>query len=129
MLNVLLASASTGHDAAQTAHESGMLDSLVTFTIDVSIVCIAVGMLMCVIRLLKSPHLADRALAADTLGVELIGLVILMGMRFATSAFVDGILVLSLLSFAGTVAMAQYIARPPLRHKQVKSNEKLEDLA
>ncbi|MAX25745.1 MAG: hypothetical protein CMJ19_14700 [Phycisphaeraceae bacterium] len=129
MLNLLLASAAASHEVAHEAAEHGLLDGVVTFTIDICIVMIAVGMLMCVIRLLKSPHLADRALASDTLGVELIGLVILLGMRFMTSAFIDGVLILSLLSFAGTVAMAQYIARPHLRHKQVKSNEKLEDLA
>lgn len=127
MLNVLLASA--GGHAAKAVTELSAMDYVVNFTIDLCIVFTAVGMLMCVIRLLKSPHLADRALAADTLGVELIGLVILMGMRFVTDAFIDGILVLSLLSFAGTVAMAQYIARPHLRHNQPKSNEKLEDLA
>ncbi|MFG0249719.1 MAG: monovalent cation/H+ antiporter complex subunit F [Phycisphaeraceae bacterium JB051] len=129
MLNLLLAAATAGHEVAHEAAEHGLLDGVVTFTIDICIVMIVVGMIMCVIRLLKSPHLADRALASDTLGVELIGLVILFGMRFMTSAFIDGILILSLLSFAGTVAMAQYIARPHLRHKQVKSNEKLEDLA
>jgi multisubunit Na+/H+ antiporter MnhF subunit len=127
MLNLILASAA--HVATESAHEPTVMDGVLNFTIDFCIVLTAVGMLLCVIRLLRSPHLADKALAADTLGVELIGLVILMGMRFATDAFIDGILVLSLLSFAGTVAMAQYIARPHLRHKQVKSDEKLEDLA
>lgn len=127
MLSYYLASAAA-HATAESAPTS-MLDGVVSFTIDICIVLTAVGMLMCVIRLLRSPHLADKALAADTLGVELIGLVILMGMRFATDAFIDGILVLSLLSFAGTVAMAQYIARPHLRHQQMKGDEKLEDLA
>lgn len=127
MLNGLLASAA-GH-ATEVAHEVSTMDHVVNFTIDVCILLAVFGMLLCVIRLLRSPHLADRALAADTLGVELIGVVILMSMRFGTDAFIDGILVLSLLSFAGTVAMAQYIARPHLRHKPVKSNEKLEDLA
>lgn len=125
MLNQLLASATA---PAAVPELSGM-DHILNFTIDVGIIIIVIGMLLCVIRLLKSPHLSDRALAADTLGVELIGLVILMGMRFMTSAFIDGVLVLSLLSFAGTVAMAQFIARPHLRHKKVTADEKLEDLA
>ncbi len=84
-------------------------------TVDIGIALIVLSMFLCILRLLISKHLADRALAVDTLGVELIGLVILLGMRFETGVFIDGILVLSLLSFAGTVAMAQYIGRPHFR--------------
>ncbi len=85
------------------------------WAVDVGIVCIALAMLLCVYRLIRGPHLADRALAVDTLGIELIGLVILLAIRWRTTWFMDGVLVLSLLGFAGTVAMAQYIARPHLR--------------
>jgi len=45
----------------------------------------------------------------------LIGLVILLSIRLQTVAVIDGVLVRSLLGFAGTVAMAQYIARPHLK--------------
>jgi len=127
MLNLLIAS--TTHAASQTAVELSVMDRILNHAIDGCIIIVALGMLFCVIRLLKSKHLADRALAADTLAIELIGLVILMGMRFSTSAFIDGILVLSLLNFASTVAMSQYIARPHLRQKKLQGDEKLEDLA
>ena len=85
------------------------------WAVDVGIVCIAIAMLLCVYRLVRGPHLADRALAVDTLAIELIGLVILLAIKWRTPWFMDGVLVLSLLGFAGTVAMAQYIARPHLR--------------
>lgn len=98
--------------------------SLVVFVVDISIVLIALGMFMCIYRLLRGPHLADRSLAVDTLGVQLIGLVLLLSMKFKTLMFVDGILVLSLLGFAGAVAMAQYIARPHLRSKSNQEPEK-----
>ena len=128
MLNQLIAS-TTSHATPAASAELSSMDQILNITIDLGIVVIVFGMLLCVIQLLRSPHLADRALAADTMGVELIGLVILLGMRFMTGAFIDGVLVLSLLSFAGTVAMAQFIARPHLRHDKLKADEKLEDLA
>ena len=87
---------------------------LVEWTVEISIVCISLAMFFCVYRLLRGPHLTDRALAVDTLAVKLIGLVILLMIRSRTPWFLEGVLVLSLLSFAGTVAMAQYIARPHL---------------
>ena len=91
---------------------------LVTLAVDLGIIVIVVGMLMCIYRLIKGPHLADRAIAADTFAIHLIGLVILYTIRTGATDFIDGILVLSLLSFAGAVAVAQYIARPLLVRRQ-----------
>ncbi len=102
-----------GPPLADTWH-SGLVDA----TVDVAIVFIFLGMLMCIYRLLRGPHLVDRALAVDTMSIELIGLVILLTIQSGTAWFVDGVMVLSLIGFAGTVAMAQYIARPNLAHRQ-----------
>jgi len=88
--------------------------ALVTYAVDIGIVVIAIGMLLCIYRLIRGPHLADRSIAAETFAIHLIGLVILYTIRTGATSFVDSILVLSLLSFAGTVAVAQYIARPLL---------------
>lgn len=93
--------------AAETWH-----GTLVQWTEELTIVLIVVGMIMCVYRLLRGPHLADRALAVDVVAIQLIGLVILLTMTLGSLVLFDGILVLSLLGFAGTVAMAQYIGRP-----------------
>lgn len=86
--------------------------SLVQWTEEFAIIVIVIGMFMCVYRLLRGPHVADRALAVDVVAIQLIGLVILLTMTLGSLVLFDGILVLSLLGFAGTVAMAQYIGRP-----------------
>ena len=90
---------------------------LVVYATEVGIVVIVVGILLGIGRLLRGPHLADRALAVDTIAVHLIGLVILFTIRLDSLVLFDGILVLSLLGFAGTIAVAQYIARPHLRRR------------
>ena len=87
---------------------------LVRWTVQGAMIVIVASMFLCIYRLLRGPHLADRALAVDTLAIELIGLVILLSIHLRTVWYVDGVLVLSLLGFAGTVAMAHYIARPHL---------------
>jgi hypothetical protein len=61
--------------------------------------------------------LLDRALALDTIAIHLIGLVILLTIRFGSLVFFDGALILSLLGFAGTIAVAQYIGRMHLRRR------------
>jgi multicomponent Na+:H+ antiporter subunit F len=93
---------------------SGMLVEWVT---SLSMIVLALCMLVCMYRVVRGPHLADRALGADTLGIMLIGLVVLLCMMLKTLMFFDGILVLSLLGFAGTVAMAQYIGRPHMKKR------------
>lgn len=90
-------------------------EALVQWTATFAILAIVAGMFICIFRLLRGPHLADRALAVDVVAVQLIGLVIVLTMWFGTLVLFDGILVLSLLGFAGTVAMAQFIGRPHLK--------------
>ena len=79
--------------------------------VDVGIVTVVLGIAGCVYRLVKGPHLADRAMAVDVIAVQLIGLVVLFTLRLDNLVLMDGVLVLSLIGFVGTVAMGQYILR------------------
>lgn len=103
--------------AATARRATNAIDNTATFnlTVDLSLVLILACLVLSIVRILRGPHLADRALAVDVLAIMFIGLVILLSIRFRVPMFIDGVLVLSLLSFAGTVAMAQYIARPHFR--------------
>jgi multicomponent K+:H+ antiporter subunit F len=89
-----------------------MTAALVAYTVDFGIVVVFAGMIICLARLLRGPHLADRALAADALMTHLVALVLLFTIRAETLLLFDGVLVLSLLGFVTTVAAAQYIVRP-----------------
>ena len=116
---LLLAAMETATEVATQAHVPWHR-AMLLWTIDIGLIVVVAGMLMCIVRLLRGPHLADRALSVDTIGVQLIGVVLLLSMRIQTLHFIDGILVLSLLGFAGAVAMAQYIGRPHLRNKNLR---------
>ncbi len=83
-----------------------------------AIVMLVVGIAMCLYRIVRGPTVADRGVASDTLGVQLLGLVIVLTIRWGELLFVDGMLVIALLSFAGTVAIAQFVARPHLRRRR-----------
>jgi multicomponent K+:H+ antiporter subunit F len=91
--------------------------NMVMWSLDLGILVIVAGIVLCIHRILRGPHLADRALALDTIAIHLIGLVILLTIRFGSLVFFDGALILSLLGFAGTIAVAQYIGRMHLRRK------------
>jgi multisubunit Na+/H+ antiporter MnhF subunit len=91
---------------------------LAQWTLTLGLVIVFGGMGCCLYRLVRGPHVADRAMAVDTLGIHLIALVVLLSLKWNTLMFFDGILVLSLVGFAGAVAMAQYIGRPHLARTQ-----------
>ena len=82
---------------------------------------IVLGIFICGIRLVRGPHLADRALAVDTIAVHLVAVVVLLTMRLNLLLLIDGALVLSLLGFAGTVATAQFIVRRRARPTAARS--------
>lgn len=101
---------------------NAMSQSVVDGTVYLGVVVLFVSTALAVWRLLRGPHLADRAISADTVGVNLIGLVILATIHFETLVFFDGVLILALLGFATTVAVAQYIARSARRTRSLPPN-------
>ncbi len=59
-------------------------------------------------RLVRGPSLADRILALDTLYVNALALLILLGIRFGTALNFEAALVIAALGFVGTVALAKF---------------------
>lgn len=62
-------------------------------------------------RLVTGPETTDRVLAVDTLYLNTVGLVILLGIRFQSELLFEAALVIAMLGFIATVALARFIAR------------------
>ena len=62
-------------------------------------------------RLLRGPGLPDRILALDTLYVNGIALLVLFGIQHDTQLLFEAALVVALLGFVATVALAKYVTR------------------
>lgn len=62
-------------------------------------------------RLLRGPQLPDRVLALDTLYVNVIALVIVLGLRLRSDLLFEAALVIAMLGFVATVALARFISR------------------
>lgn len=62
-------------------------------------------------RLVRGPALPDRILALDTLYVLAMALLVLLGLMLDTALFFEAALVIALLGFIGTVALAKYLLR------------------
>ena len=62
-------------------------------------------------RLIKGPSMPDRAIALDTVGVNLVSSIAIVSVFLSTKAFLDAILILGILSFIGTISFSKYIER------------------
>jgi len=66
------------------------------------------------VRLRSGPDVLDRILALDTLYVNALALVVVIGVRLDDAVYFEAALVIGLLGFAGTVALARYLLRGDL---------------
>ena len=62
-------------------------------------------------RVIIGPSLPDRAIALDTIGVNLISAIAIVSIVLNTKAFLEAILILGILAFIGTIAFSKYIER------------------
>ena len=62
-------------------------------------------------RLFRGPSLPDRILALDTLYINALALVVLLGVQGLTKAYFEVALLIGLLGFVGTVVMSKYLLR------------------
>jgi multicomponent Na+:H+ antiporter subunit F len=70
-----------------------------------------ISIAICAWRLVKGPSLPDRVAALDTIGINLLAMVAVLSILFKTEAFIEYILLIGILSFIGTMALARYIER------------------
>ncbi len=62
-------------------------------------------------RLAVGPDVADRVLALDTLAINSIALVVLLGMAFGTAVYFEAALILAMFGFVSTVAFCKFLLR------------------
>ncbi|EES73079.1 MULTISPECIES: Na(+)/H(+) antiporter subunit F1 [Paenibacillus] len=62
-------------------------------------------------RVVKGPSSADRVMALDSIGINLISSIAVFSVLLHTHAFFDLLLLIGILSFIGTVAFARFMER------------------
>lgn len=76
-----------------------------------ALVILALSMLACLLRLLKGPTRSDRVAALDTIGIHVLAIIAVICILLDTQNFLEIILVIGILTFIGTTALARYIER------------------
>ena len=81
------------------------------YVIPLCLALLGAALLLAVARLVRGPSLPDRALALDTLYINAIALIILYGIWHGTELFFEIALLIAVLGFVSTVAVAKYMLR------------------
>lgn len=72
---------------------------------------LALGQILSMVRLVIGPNPGDRILALDTMVINALGLVILLGISQGVQIYFEVTLLIAMLGFVSTVALARFILR------------------
>lgn len=72
---------------------------------------ISIAMMLNVFRLIRGPDVTDRITALDTLYINVIAVLMLVGIRIGSDIFFEAALLIAMMGFVGTVALAKHVRR------------------
>ncbi len=75
------------------------------------VVVLTLSILLAFIRLMKGPSLSDRVVALEAISTMGIGVIAVYTVITGEAVFLDVAMILALVSFLGTVALAYYIEK------------------
>ncbi|MEG0448668.1 MAG: Na(+)/H(+) antiporter subunit F1 [Lysinibacillus sp.] len=81
----------------------------------------SVSIALSLYRVIRGPSMPDRAIALDTIGINLLSLIAIVSIVLKTKAYLEAILILGILAFIGTIAFTKYIERGVIVER--KSND------
>lgn len=86
-------------------------DEFLSLALAISFATVAVSQLLAMIRLVVGPGSGDRILALDTMVVNAIALIVLLGISQGTRIYFEVALIIAMLGFVSTVAYARFVLR------------------
>ena len=72
---------------------------------------IGAAIFLCLLRMVKGPTAADRAVTVDTVSTITTALLVYFGFIFKRYIYLDVSLIYAVLTFIGSVAIARYLER------------------
>ena len=84
---------------------------LLDWAVIIAFVSLALGQTLSMVRLVLGPTQGDRILALDTMVINALGLVILLGIHQGVQIYFEVSLLIAMLGFVSTVALARFLLR------------------
>ena len=84
---------------------------MLSIALYITLALVVMALLMNLYRLTVGPDLPDRVLALDTMYVNSIALIVLLGLWLNSKTYFESALLIATLGFISTVAVCKYILR------------------
>ncbi len=81
------------------------------FAIGFLLACLGLAIVSATIRLFRGPSAQDRVMALDTMYLCAMLLALTLGMRFGNPLYFEVALLIALVGFVGSIAMAKFLLR------------------
>ncbi|BEU96954.1 K+/H+ antiporter subunit F [Acidovorax sp. DW039] len=81
------------------------------WALPLALVLLVLAMACALVRVLKGPSAQDRVLALDCMALNGMLLMLVLGLLYGSKNYFEAALLLALLSFVGTMAMAKFLLR------------------
>ena len=85
--------------------------TLLDISLVIAFLTLALGQVLSMVRLVMGPSSGDRILALDTMVINALGLVVVLGMHQGVKVYFEVSLLIAMLGFVSTVALARFILR------------------
>lgn len=82
--------------------------TILPYALGICLAAVTISMMLCLVRLIIGPSIVDRLLALDTLFLNAICLMVILGIYWATTSLFEGALLVAMLGFVSTAALARY---------------------
>lgn len=77
----------------------------------IALSAISAAIVLNLYRMVVVPDVTDRILALDTLVINAIGLIVLLGIIYGTTMYFEAALLIAMVGFVTTVAFCKYLLR------------------
>ncbi|WP_296808591.1 K+/H+ antiporter subunit F [Thiocapsa sp.] len=84
---------------------------MLSIAVSIAFALVSAALLLSLWRLLRGPDKPDRILALDTLYINTIALLVLLGIHLGSSLYFEAALLIAMMGFVGTVALCKYLLR------------------
>ncbi|MGO4329579.1 K+/H+ antiporter subunit F [Cupriavidus sp. 2TAF22] len=84
---------------------------MLAIVIPVALAILGLAFVLTFIRLVRGPSLPDRIVALDTLNINAIALIMVLGIWLHSALFFEIALLIAVMGFIGTVALTKYLQR------------------
>ncbi|MFD1342713.1 K+/H+ antiporter subunit F [Litorisediminicola beolgyonensis] len=87
------------------------MSAFAEISLAIAFAAVSLAQILAMVRLVKGPGTGDRILALDTMVLNAIGMIVLVGLAQGSQIYFEAALIVAMLGFVSTVAYARFVLR------------------